>query len=152
MIFNFKKTPFIVCQPNFGALFTFKCFAFFSDQKCVRDFPWKAFDSRCFIFKPITHFNAATYSNTHTQGWWHQDPGKLLLRCKKNWNKWISKQKLLKDCHQVPNVAVLAILERLQHKNVPCWSTMVRRVMFLYGCRDGHELQSLIKTTSSSQI
>ena len=28
----------------------------------------------------------------------------------------------------------------------------VRRVMFLYGCREGRELQSLIKTTSSGQI
>ena len=28
----------------------------------------------------------------------------------------------------------------------------VRRVMFLYCCREGHELHSLIKTTSSGQI
>ena len=28
----------------------------------------------------------------------------------------------------------------------------LRRVMLLYGLREGHELQSLIKTTSSSQI
>ena len=35
--------------------------------KSVRDFPWKAFVSRCFIFKPyVTHFNAATYSKAFT--------------------------------------------------------------------------------------
>ena len=28
----------------------------------------------------------------------------------------------------------------------------VRRVIFLYGCREGREFQSLVKTTSSGQI
>ena len=47
----------------FGALLTFKCYSFFSDLKVCLRFPFeKAFDSRCFIFKPcVTHFNAATY-------------------------------------------------------------------------------------------
>ena len=47
----------------FGALLTFKRSSFFSDLKVCLRFPFeKAFDSRCFIFKPcVTHFNAATY-------------------------------------------------------------------------------------------
>ena len=51
----------------FRALLTVKCSTFFSDQKCVCNFPWKAFHLRCFIFKPcVTHFNDATYSKTYT--------------------------------------------------------------------------------------
>ena len=37
----------------------------------------------------------------------------------------VSKQKLLKDCHQGQNVTVLAILERLEFKNFSSWPTMV---------------------------
>ena len=47
----------------FGALSVLQCFVFFSDQKYVSDFPQKAFDFRCFIFKPcLTHFNATADS------------------------------------------------------------------------------------------
>ena len=67
MISDLKKTPPNVCWPNFHVLLAFRCSAFSSDQKCVRDFPWKAFVSRCFIFKPyVTHFTAATYSKAFT--------------------------------------------------------------------------------------
>ena len=37
----------------------------------------------------------------------------------------ISRQKLLKDCHQGQNVTVLDILERLEFKNFSCRPTMV---------------------------
>ena len=37
----------------------------------------------------------------------------------------VSKQKLLKGCHQGQNVTVLAILERLEFKNFSCQLTMV---------------------------
>ena len=37
----------------------------------------------------------------------------------------VSKQKLLKDCHQGQDVTVLAILERLKFKNFSCRPTMV---------------------------
>ena len=52
----------------FRARSTVKCFfTFFSDQKCVRNFPWRPFHLRCFIFNPCaTHFNEATYSKTFT--------------------------------------------------------------------------------------
>ena len=39
--------------------------------------------------------------------------------------KKVSKQKLLKDCHQFQNVTVLAILVRLEFKNFSCRPTMV---------------------------
>ena len=48
---------------------------------------------------------------------------------RKNGNKGkkerLSKQKLLKGCHQGQNVTVLAILERLEFKNFSSWPTMV---------------------------
>ena len=51
------------------------------------------------------------------------------LRSKKKKRKTkeerISKQKLLKGCHQGQNVTVLAILERLELKNFPCRPTIV---------------------------
>ena len=51
----------------FRNLLTVKSSTFFSDQKCVCDFPWKTFHLRCFIFKPcVTHFNDVTYSKTYT--------------------------------------------------------------------------------------
>ena len=37
----------------------------------------------------------------------------------------VSKQKLLKGCHQGQNIIVLAILQRLEFENFPCRSTMV---------------------------
>ena len=37
----------------------------------------------------------------------------------------VSKQKLLKDCHQGQNIIVLVILERLELENFSCWPTMV---------------------------
>ena len=39
--------------------------------------------------------------------------------------KRVSKQKLLKGCHQSQNVIVLAILEHIEFKNVSCRPTMV---------------------------
>ena len=48
---------------------------------------------------------------------------------RKKWNEGkkerVSKQKLLKSCHQGQNVTVLAILGRLESKNFSCRSTMV---------------------------
>ena len=37
----------------------------------------------------------------------------------------VSKQKLLKGCHQGQNIIVLAILERLEFENFSCRPTMV---------------------------
>ena len=37
----------------------------------------------------------------------------------------VSKQKLLKECHQGQNIIVLVILERLEFENFSCWPTMV---------------------------
>ena len=37
----------------------------------------------------------------------------------------VSKQKLLKGCHQGQNIIVLVILERLEFENFSCWPTMV---------------------------
>ena len=37
----------------------------------------------------------------------------------------VSKQKLLKGCHQGQNIIVLAILERLEFENFSCWPTTV---------------------------
>ena len=42
----------------------------------------------------------------------------------------VSKQKLLKVCHQGKNVTVLAILERLDFRNFPCPPTMVADYTF----------------------
>ena len=54
------------------------------------------------------------------------------LRSKKNGNngnkKRVSKQKLLKGCHQGQNIAVLAVLESLKFKNFSCrppWYTLL---------------------------
>ena len=54
------------------------------------------------------------------------------LFCVAEWKKWnkekkeiVSKQKLLKGCHQSQNVTVLVILECLKFKTLSCWSTMV---------------------------
>ena len=44
----------------------------------------------------------------------------------------VSKQKLLKGCHQGQNVTVLAILERLEFKNFSCRPTMVTDSTFQY--------------------
>ena len=41
------------------------------------------------------------------------------------------KAKLLKDCHQSQNVTTLAILERLEFRNFPCWPIMVADRYFL---------------------
>ena len=41
-----------------------------------------------------------------------------------------SKHKLLKGCHQGQNVTVLAILERLEFKNVSYWPTIVADNIF----------------------
>ena len=46
---------------------------------------------------------------------------------KKEWKR-ISKQKLLKGCHQGKNVTVLVILESLEFKYFSCWSTMVASI------------------------
>ena len=40
-------------------------------------------------------------------------------------NERVSKQKLLKGCHQGQSIIVLAILERLEFKNFSCRPTMV---------------------------
>ena len=59
------------------------------------------------------------------------------LRSKKNGNKGnkerVSKQKLLKGCHQGQNIVVLAILERLKFKNFSCrppWYTILFSVFY----------------------
>ena len=49
---------------------------------------------------------------------------------KKEKKERISKQKLLKSCHQGQNVTVLAILERLEFKSFSCWPTMVANSVF----------------------
>ena len=52
---------------NYFALFDCQSSTFFSDQKCVCNFPWKTIHRRSFIFKPcVTHFNDATYSKACT--------------------------------------------------------------------------------------
>ena len=67
-----------------------------------------------------------THTHTHT-----------LLHSKKKNEKQrkkerISKQKLLKHCHQGQNDIVSAILERLEFKNVSCRPTMVASNTFQY--------------------
>ena len=42
----------------------------------------------------------------------------------------VSKQKLLKDCHQGQNIIILAILERLEFENLSCRPTMVADNIF----------------------
>ena len=49
---------------------------------------------------------------------------------KKRKKRRVSKQKLLKGCHQGQNVTVLAILERLEFKNFSCRPTMVADIPF----------------------
>ena len=44
---------------------------------------------------------------------------------KQRGKKRVSKQKLLKDCHQGQNVTVLAIVERLEFLNLSCRPTIV---------------------------
>ena len=44
----------------------------------------------------------------------------------------VSKQKLLKGCHQGQNVIVLAILERLEFERFSCRTTMVADNTFQY--------------------
>ena len=65
--FRFKKDSIWFMLTSLAFL-AFICSAFFSDQKCVHDFSGKAFDSRCFIFKPCVtlKFNAATYLKAYT--------------------------------------------------------------------------------------
>ena len=63
----------------FRARSTVRCFTLFYEQKCVRDFPWKAFYLRCFIFNPcVTHFNEATYSKTHYCEKAYEKSGRIL--------------------------------------------------------------------------
>ena len=45
----------------FRALLAFKCSPFFFDQKCVSDFPWKAFNSRCFFFQALRNLFQCSY-------------------------------------------------------------------------------------------
>ena len=56
-------------------------------------------------------------------------PPPTFLRTKKKVRKRkkerVSKQKLLKGCHQDQNITVLAILERLEFENFSCWPTIV---------------------------
>ena len=56
-------------------------------------------------------------------------PSPTFLRTKKKVRKRkkerVSKQKLLKGCHQDQNITVLAILERLEFEKFSCWPTMV---------------------------
>ena len=55
----------------------------------------------------------------------------LAKRKKRNKGKKnVSKQKLLKDCHQFQNVTVLAILVRLEFKDFSCRPTMVANITF----------------------
>ena len=42
----------------------------------------------------------------------------------------VSKQKLLKGCHQGQNVTVLAILERLELKKISCWQLLWLTILF----------------------
>ena len=42
----------------------------------------------------------------------------------------VSKQKLLKGCHQGQNITILAILECLEFENLSCRSTMVASITF----------------------
>ena len=51
---------------------------------------------------------------------------------KKEKKERISKQKLLKHCHQGQNDIASAILERLEFKNVSCRPTMVASNTFQY--------------------
>ena len=46
----------------------------------------------------------------------------------------------------------LTSYELLMYVQIRVFVYWVMRVMSLYGCREGHELQSLIKTTSSSHV
>ena len=58
----------------------------------------------------------------------------ILCSKKKKGNKRkkerVSRQKILKGCHQDQNVTVLALLERLEFKNFSCQPTMVVFSMF----------------------
>ena len=67
------------------------------------------------------------------RGWGGEGRGGMALTflCSKK-KKWkqkkkerVSKQKLLKGCHQGQNVIAIAVLERLQFKNISCRPTMV---------------------------
>ena len=63
----YKRLHLMYVNQFLHALLTVECSTFLSDQKSVRDFPWKAFHLRCFFFKScVTHFNDATYSKTCT--------------------------------------------------------------------------------------
>ena len=63
------------------------------------------------------------------EGGWAAMPSTFLRSKKKKRNKgtseMVSKQKLLKDCHQSQNITVLAILELLEFENFSCQPTMV---------------------------
>ena len=70
------------------------------------------------------------------QGWQHYGvaggpwPPHFFVWQKKKNKKRISKQKLLKGCHQGKNVTALVILQSLEFKNFSCGSTMVASITF----------------------
>ena len=95
MIFDLKNTPPNACWPNFHVLLAFRCSAFSSDQKCVRDFPWKAFVSRCFIFKPYVTFQCSyLFKDFYYCEKTNEKSGEffkslLKVRCQQTWFKTI---------------------------------------------------------------
>ena len=87
----------------------------------------------CKCSKKQSYFNQTIIK----QGQWHRGGhGPPLFwvakRVKgKEWKKErVSKQKLLKGCHQGENITVLAIVERLQFENFCCRSTKVADNMY----------------------
>ena len=63
-----------------------------------------------------------------------------------------TQRQLLSDNYQCALHRGWTSYELLMYVQIRVCVYWVRRVMFLYGCREGRELQSLIKTTSSGQI
>ena len=79
------------------------------------------------------------------QGWRHQGvaggmapPHFFVWQKKRIKKERISKQKLLKGCHQGKNVTVLVILERLEFKDFSCCLTMVASITFKCSMAPSH--------------
>ena len=78
--------------------------------------------------QPDERSNPPPPTHTHTHTLLHSKKKNEKQRKKER----ISKQKLLKHCHQGQNDIVSAILERLEFKNVSCRPTMVASNTFQY--------------------
>ena len=80
--------------------------------------------------------SVSKYNKQQVNQWFHKfpygkSPNYRIIRAGDTRGR-VSKQKLLKGCHQSQNVTVLAIVKRLEIKNFPCRPTMVANNTFQY--------------------